>query len=77
MTTALVQVKAPEDRSTEFVPVQGGGDGAGAGTLLVVAYLVMWVILVGFVFLTWKRLAATNARLDSLEKDLQKRAEGR
>ncbi len=71
--TTYAQVKTPEDRSTEFVPVQGGEEGASAGTLLVVAYLVMWTVLVGFVFITWKRLRENEKRLDALARDFAQR----
>lgn len=68
--------RSPEDRSTEFVPVQGGSDGTNAGTLLVAAYLLMWTILMGFVFVTWRRLGRTERRLTELRARLE-RAEPR
>lgn len=68
--------KSPEDRSTEFVPVQGGGEGTSAGTLLVAAYLLMWAILMGFVFITWRRLGRAEQRLIELRARLE-RAEPR
>ncbi len=77
MSTETMQPRAPEDRSTEFVPVQGGSDGASAGTLLVAAYVVMWAVLLGFVLLTWRRLSATDRRLSELHERLQKGSQGR
>lgn len=68
--------RSPEDRSTEFVPVQGGAEGASAGTLLVIAYLVMWAVLMGFVLVTWRRLGRTEQRLSELRARLD-RAEPR
>jgi hypothetical protein len=38
---------SPEERASEFRPDQGGTETASAGTLLVVAYLVMWALLQG------------------------------
>ncbi|HTA89034.1 MAG TPA: CcmD family protein [Polyangiaceae bacterium] len=60
----------PNARSTEFVAVQGGGDTTSAATLLVTAYIVMWALLLGFVFLSWRRQGRVEARLSELEKSL-------
>ena len=38
--------------------------------MLVLAYAIMWLIIFGFVFLTRKRQAGLDARLDSLEQAL-------
>src|SRR6478736_6548980 len=55
------------DRSTEFVAVQGGGEGASASGLLVAAYIVMWALVFGFVWLTSRRQRALDGRLAELE----------
>jgi hypothetical protein len=72
MTSAGFQAAttAPEDRSTEFVPVQGGTETSSAGTLLAVAYLFMWAILIGFVLLSWRRQKKLDARLAEIERSL-------
>ncbi len=62
----------PEGRSTEFVPDQGGGQSASAGSLLVWAYLLMWVLLLGFVLATWRRQHRINQRIAHLERALNK-----
>ncbi|MBE7480855.1 MAG: hypothetical protein HS104_12845 [Polyangiaceae bacterium] len=63
----------PEDRSTEFVAVEGGAkESASAGTLLVAAYLVMWALLLGFLFIGWRRGQQLAARLESVEKALDR-----
>ncbi|MBI3203362.1 MAG: CcmD family protein [Polyangiaceae bacterium] len=64
--------KRPEDRSTEFVAVEGGKESASAGTLLVTAYLVIWALLLGFLWVGWRRTQHLAARLDSLEKALDR-----
>ena len=46
--TAQVAAPEPSSRSQEFAPVVGGGESTSAGLLLVVAYLVMWALLLGF-----------------------------
>ncbi len=66
----------PEDRSTEFVPVVGGGESASAGSLLVWAYLLMWALLFGFVITTWRRQRQVAARLDRIERALNQAGEG-
>ncbi len=60
----------PSARSTEFVPVQGGGDNTSAGSLLVTAYLVMWAILLSFILFTWRRQGRVETRISELEKAL-------
>ncbi len=77
MSRQTTETRTPQDRSTEFVPVQGGSEGASAGTLLVAAYAVMWAVLLGFVLLTWRRLSATDRRLSELDERLRKSTQGR
>jgi CcmD family protein len=62
----------PEERSTEFVAVQGGTESTSAEALLVVAYLIMWAALLGFVFLTWRRQSRLETRLGDLDARLKK-----
>ena len=62
---------APGGRSTEFVPVTGGEATTSAGTMLVAAYLLMWLLVLAFVLLTFKRLLNLSGRVDSLEKGLR------
>ena len=62
----------PEDRSQEFRPDVGGTESASASTLLVVAYLVMWALLLGFVLLSWRRQNKVDARLSELERALER-----
>lgn len=67
---------APENRSTEFVAVQGGGDATSASTLLVSAYVVMWAALLAFLFLTWRRQQRIEARLGELDRALSRPGSG-
>lgn len=55
-------------RSTEFVPVQGGHNTTSANTLLVAAYIVMWALLLAFVFFSWRRQLTLESRVGDLEK---------
>jgi CcmD family protein len=73
MTSSAFQTTAsttPEDRSTEFVPVQGGTETTSAGTMLALAYLFMWAVLISFVLLSWRRQKKLESRLSELEKNL-------
>jgi len=65
-TTATVS--DPGSRSTEFVPVQGGGETTSAASLLIAAYMLMWGLLFAFVFLSWRRQARVETRIAELEK---------
>lgn len=60
----------PSARSTEFVPVQGGGETTSAASLLIAAYVLMWALLLGFVFLSWRRQSRVEIRISELEKAL-------
>ncbi|HYP90239.1 MAG TPA: CcmD family protein [Polyangiaceae bacterium] len=63
-----------EDRAQEFKAVTGGGgETSSAGALLVTAYALMWVILMAFLYMTFRRQAAVDKRLAELERALPKR----
>ena len=63
-TTA--QPSAPDDRATEFKAVQGGETFSGS-TLLVDAYMAIWLILMAWLFLLWRKQQSLTQRLDGLE----------
>ena len=76
MTQAKPTTGTVEDRSQEFRPVTGGAtETSSAEGLLITAYVLMWAILMGFLFLTFRRQAAVNKRLGELERALPKRAD--
>jgi CcmD family protein len=63
-----------ESRAQEFRPVTGGSTNtSSAEALLITAYVLMWVILMGFLFATFRRQAAVDRRLGELERALHKR----
>jgi hypothetical protein len=65
----------PESRSQEFVPVTGGPtETSSAEALLITAYVLMWAILMGFLFVTFRRQAAVDKRMTELERSLSKRS---
>lgn len=59
-----------EDRKTSFVPVSGTQETSSAEALLVTAYVLMWVAVFGFVWLTARRQKALDARLAEVERAL-------
>jgi hypothetical protein len=76
MTQAKPTTGTVEDRSQEFRPVTGAPtETSSAEGLLITAYVLMWAILMGFLFLTFRRQAAVNKRLGELERALPKRSD--
>lgn len=74
--TAIPQ--SPDDRATAFQAVQGPQAEHYSGeVLLVSAYAILWVILVSYIGLVWRKQSLMNARLAELEKVLEKAAASR
>ncbi len=44
------------------------------GTLLVYAYVLIWVVLMGWIFMLWRKSSAISARLDGLEAAIDRAA---
>jgi hypothetical protein len=59
---------SPDDRATTFQPVKGGAEHYSGEVLLVTAYAALWLIILAWVALVWRKQAAMGARLDDLEK---------
>ena len=64
----------PSSRATEFVPVEGGTETTSAELLLVVAYVIMWGLLLGFLGLGWRRQKQLETRLSELERTIAGKA---
>jgi CcmD family protein len=62
------------DRRDQFVPVQGGTQSTSAAQMLVIAYALMWLLVLFFVYLTWRRQGALDQRLSELERALSAKA---
>jgi CcmD family protein len=60
----------PGERAMGFSPVTGGQETSSAEALLVTAYLVMWALLFGFLFLGWRRQGQVEKRLAALERSV-------
>ena len=59
---------APEDRAERWTPVTQGTETTSAGLMLVLAYLVMWALLLAFLGLGWRRQARMETRIAELER---------
>jgi hypothetical protein len=57
----------PESRSTEFVSVTGGTETTSAEALLVTAYVLMWLAVAFFVFITWRKQNSLDSKLKDLD----------
>ena len=66
---------APDDRATTFQPVTGAQPEHYNGeVLLVTAYAILWVILITWIALVWRKQSALGARLADLEREIDKAA---
>lgn len=71
-TTPTEAAPTALDRRTEFVPVTGSSETTSAEALLLAAYLLMWALVFGFVWLTMKRQAKLDRRLKDVEAELSR-----
>jgi CcmD family protein len=62
----------PDSRSTSFQPVTGEPEHYSGEALLVSAYALIWVILLSWVALLWRKQSVLDARLDDLEHEIEK-----
>jgi hypothetical protein len=72
------QIEAPgtaEDRAQEFVAVEGGRETTSAEALVVVAYGLFWLLLLGFLFMTWRRQRDLDAKIARLSAQVDRTAE--
>ncbi len=61
-----------DDRATTFQAVQGEPEHYSGEVLLVTAYSVLWLILLSWVGLTWRKQNLIDARVDALEREIAK-----
>ena len=64
----------PDGRSTTFQPVEGGAETRSGSTLMVEAYVVLWVILMAWLVMLWRKQGALTSRLDDLERAIDEGA---
>jgi hypothetical protein len=65
----------PNDRATTFQPVEGGNEVHSGTTLMVEAYAAIWLILMAWLVLVWRKQAALHQRIDGLEHAIDRAAE--
>ena len=59
---------SPDSRATDFRAVEGAPmEQYSGGTLLVEAYAAIWLILMAWLLLMWRKQAKLAERLDGLE----------
>ncbi|MEQ9323929.1 MAG: CcmD family protein [Polyangiaceae bacterium] len=58
--------------STEFRPVEGGGNSKSGEMLLVQAYAAFWLFAFGLIVFSLRKQKKLDARIDRLEDDLRK-----
>ncbi len=65
---------SPDARATGFQGVDGGAEQYNGATLMVEAYSAVWLLVLGWVVLLWKKQAALTTRLEGLEAAIDKAA---
>lgn len=61
-------------RATEFTAVDPNAEQYSGPVLVVAAYASIWVLLMGWIFLLWRKQAVLAERLDGLEQALDRAA---
>jgi hypothetical protein len=61
-----------DSRSTTFQAVHGEPEHYSGEALLVSAYALLWVILLSWVAVVWRKQSALDARLHDLEGEIDK-----
>lgn len=74
-TTASANAQPAGDRSTTFQASQGGTETRSGTLLMVEAYAVLWMLLLGWLVWLWRRQGALHARIDGLEKAMDRAIE--
>jgi len=72
MTTHSISLQPPTKTPSEFVPVEGGSDSTSAESLLIIAYVAMWLLFFGFLAMTYRRQKALTQKVDRLEQALKR-----
>ncbi len=70
--SAQPSATTPGEPSTEFRPVEGGGNVASGEMLLIQAYAVFWLLAFALVIVTLRKQRKLDDRIDQLERDVAK-----
>ena len=67
----------PQSRASEFVAVSGApAETTSATTMLVTAYALFWLLLLAFVWMTWRRQRSLAERLLQIESRVASQSNG-
>jgi len=73
-SSAAPAASTSDSRATAFEAVEGGTETKSGTVLMVEAYAFIWVLLAGWVFLTFRKAERMDARLNDLEAALDRAA---
>jgi CcmD family protein len=73
-SVAAPAASTADSRATAFEAVQGGTETKSGTVLMVEAYAIIWVLLAGWVLLTFRKAERMHARLQDLEAALDRAA---
>lgn len=62
------------ERATEFTATYDTGEHYDGYTLMVEAYALLWVILMAWLVLVWRKQVSLSARVDGLESAIARAA---
>jgi len=57
----------PQDRATQFTAVADTGEHFNGYTLMVEAYAAIWLVMMVWLVMLWRKQADLTARIDGLE----------
>ncbi len=69
--------EGPSDRATTFQPVTGGTEQRDGLKLMVTAYAIVWLVLMGWVVMVWLRQRILDDRIRALGIAIEKVAKAR
>jgi len=64
----------PDDRSQAFRAVEGGTEVQSGSVLLVEAYAAIWIILMAWLLVLWRKQRELHGRLDQVERTIDRAA---
>lgn len=67
----------PDDRSTSFRAVEGGPEMRSGTVLLVEAYAAIWIVLMVWLLMLWRKQRSLHERLDQVEAALTRAEKAR
>lgn len=72
---AAASASSSQDRAATYQAVPAGtGEQHSGDNLVIAAYSILWVILMAWLFVMWRKQASLHAKIDDLEKTLDRAA---